>query len=330
MTCTLLALAATLALSSDFAQLRKSWGLQPADPSRPGLWKTRGGSSPAILVRADTTSSGEVLRTEWSAENGLREVDIPEERFWAILDGFAKGQEWIETDPDALPATPFTPPSSQLAQGFRCPSCRPPLVAATWSPHGGTRLLVGRVKAPRKAPRLSVSESVTEDGLLSLASQQGLSLASKNPCREGVGSCTLELDGPKSEHWRFARTDAASPWKLAEASFVSNAWWNPEWDWDSLRIAAPREFRLVLENWLNAELDVDGARLLRPLEPILLLSVAEWNSRTLPGLSVGTIVDRLVTMPSAPSAIVLCETSDFTISIDTFGRRKLELREAPR
>ena len=38
----------------------------------------------------------------------------------------------------------------------------------------------------------------------------------------------------------------------------------------------------------------------------------------------------LVAMPSAPSAIVLCDAPDFKISIDTFGRRKLELREASR
>ena len=230
----LLALAVSLAAPSEFAQLRKTWGLQIADPARPGLWKARGrDSDPRVLVRVDTTAAGDILRSEWSAEKGVQEVDLPDDRFWVILDGFAQGREWIETDPDALPAKVFLTPVTELAQGFRCTACRPSLVAATWSPHGGTRLLVGRSTAPQGTPRLALSETVSEEGILSLVSQQGLSIETKNPCREGKGFCALDLAGPKGERWRLSRRDGSSPWRLAEATFPGNAWWNPEWDWDS-------------------------------------------------------------------------------------------------
>ena len=118
--------------------------------------------------------------------------------------------------------------------------------------------------------------------------------------------------------------------RTKEASFIANAWWNPEWDWDSLRIESPREFRLMLANWLDAEVDVDGARLLRPIEPILDISVAEWSARALEGLSTAAAVQKLAASPSAPSAIMLCETPSFRLSIDMFGRRRLQMLEETR
>lgn len=326
----LLVAAAIAAPQSEFAQLRRVWNLQPADPARPGLWraKTKPGE-PATFVRVDTGKRGELLRSEWSAESGTRDVDLPEETFWAILDGFSAGKDWIETDPDALGDTPFSVPRQQLAQGFRCSGCRDGLVAATWSPYGGTRLLVARSNKVRHPAKLALSPAVTESGIRSLASQQGLSIDAPNPCRDGGQSCSLELVGSRGERWRFARPSQNAPWRLLDASFTGNAWWNPDWDWDSLRIEAPREFRLVLKNWLDAEVDVDGARLLRPIESILEASVSDWTSRSLAGLDVAPVVDRISGMSSPPSALVLCETPSFRLSVDVFGRRKLELLEAP-
>ena len=326
-------LAAGLVASpaSEFSALSKVWGLRPADPARPGLWKAAGkASEPALLARIDTSVRGEVIRSEWSAEKGQQEVDLPEERFWSILDGFSQGEEWVETDPDALSDVSLGPPASSLAQGFRCAKCRPPLVAATWSPHGGTRLLVSRSGATARKPRLQVSESVTESGILSAARQRGLEVSSSNPCREGSGSCAIDLTGGKGERWSFARSSPSSPWRFVEASFPGSAWWNPEWDWDSLRIESPREFRLMLSNWLDAEVDVDGAKLLRPIESILDISVAEWNARALEGLSTKAAVERLAKSPSAPSAIVLCETPSFRLSVDMFGRRVLQMSKETR
>lgn len=327
-------LLAALAISAqgEFAQLRKTWALQPADPARPGLWRAGARTGePSLLLRVDTSASGEILHWEWSAEAGARETDIPEETFWSILDGLSRGHEWVETDPDALPSKRFRVPTAQLAQGFRCRSCSPALVAATWSPHGGTRLLISRSDAPRRAPSIDVTESVTEEGIRSLVRQRGLSLESSNPCKDGNGTCHLEVGGGKGERWSFDRSGSTQPWHLAEATFPGSPWWNPEWDWDSLRIESPREFRLILKNWLDAEIDVDGARLLRPIEPILSASVSDWTSRAIPGLDPTPAVDRLAKASSPPLAIVVCETPAFRLSVDTFGRRKLEvLRGASR
>lgn len=326
MTLTVLIAALAASATSEFAQTRKAWSLQPADHARPGLWRARGGANGAtLLVRIDTTAVGEIVRWEWSAEIGPRETDLPEDAFWSILDGIAQGREWIETDPDALPSKSFTAPTAQLAQGFRCPSCRPPLVAATWSPHGGTRLLISRSESSRRAPTIDVAEFVTEDGIRSLLRQQGLSLESSNPCKGGDEACTLEAGGARGEHWVFSRDAKSRGWHLAEATFPGPPWWNPEWDWDSLRIESPREFRLMLKNWLDAEIDVDGARLLRPIESILGASVSDWTSRSVRGLDPGPAIDRLAKASTPPSAIVICETPEFRLSVDTFGRRRLEV-----
>lgn len=327
----LLAAGLVASQASGFSALAKVWGLRPADPARPGLWKAAGkASEPSLLARIDTNSRGEVIRSEWSAEEGVQEVDLPEGRFWSILDGFSQGEEWVETDPDALGGVSFGPPAASLAQGFRCAKCKPPLAAATWSPHGGTRLLVSRSATTARKPRLQVSESVAESGILSAARQRGLEVAATNPCREGVGNCALELAGSKGERWSFSRSGPADPWRLVEASFPGAPWWNPEWDWDSLRIESPREFRLMLSNWLDAEVDVGGAKLLRPIESILDVSVAEWNARALEGLSTKAAVERLAKSPSAPSAIVLCETPSFRLSVDMFGRRVLKMSKETR
>lgn len=320
-------LAASLLGSSEFSQFRKTWALQPADPARPGLWRARGSTPGSSLhVRVDTAAGGELLRLEWSAESGVRETDIPEEAFWSILDGLSQGREWVETDPDALPSGAIPLPAARIAQGFRCPSCQPPLVAATWNPHGGTRLLIARTDRAKRPPSLDVTESVSEDGIRSLARQQALGVESSNPCKDGIGACSLDLSGSRGERWSFARGGSQQAWHLADASFPGPPWWNPEWDWDSLRIESPREFRLILKNWLDAEIDVDGARLLRPLEPILAMGVSDWTSRTLPGIDPGPTIDRLIKLSSPPSALVICETPSFRLSVDTFGRRKLEVQ----
>lgn len=327
----LLVAAIAAAGPQDARALRKIWGLKPADPGRPGLWKARSAPEEApvsVLVRLDTAADGTWSNCEWSAESGRRETDLPEARFWSILDGLSGDQEWVETDPDALPAGVFGTPNHRLAQGFRCPSCRPVLVAATWSPHGGTRLLVARTATAAPLPiRLDVSSSVREDGLFSLARQQGFATRSVNPCREGGGTCELELAGKAGESWVLGRADGQSPWRLRRASFPGSAWWNPEWDWDSLRLESPREFRLMLRNWLDAELDVIGARLVRPLESILAATTSDWNARRIPGLDAGPAVERLSALPSAPSAVVLSDARGLRVSVDGFGRRTIEILE---
>jgi hypothetical protein len=329
---TALVWAAILAAGAQDARaFRKSWGLTPADPGRPGLWKARPAADEApltVLVRLDTALDGSWSRCEWSAESGRREADLPESRFWSVLDGLSGSREWVETDPDALPDGVLGTPRADLAQGFRCPTCQPVLVAATWSPHGGTRLLVARSPiAPSKQVRLDIGPGIREDGLFSLARQKGFATKMANPCREGGGTCGLELSGPAGETWILGRVDGTSPWHLRTASFPGSAWWNPEWDWDSLRLESPREFRLMLRNWLDAELDVIGARLVRPLEPVLSASTSDWNARRIPGLSVVPAVDRLSTFPSAPSSVVLSDTAGVRVSVDGFGRRTIEIVE---
>lgn len=324
----LLALS-NLASPDDFATLRRTWGLVPADAARPGLWKakSRRGETAEVLVRVDTTAKGVVVRSEWSAETAKREVDLPEDGFWSILDGFSGGQEWLETDPDALPSGVFEPPTSALAQGFRCPTCNPVLVAATWSPHGGTRLLVGRSTAPKPATRFQIQAKVTEEGILSLARQRSLGVEGRNPCKDGGGTCQLDLVGGAGERWRLSRRSGTASWRLDAASFPGSAWWNPEWSWDSLRIESPREFRLVLKNWLDAELDVVGARLIRPLEPILSSGAAEWNARALTDLAIAPTLDRLAPLASPPASLTLCEGKRLRVSIDAFGRRTIAFSE---
>jgi len=326
------ALAILVAGPQEARAFRKAWGLTPADPARPGLWKARPTKDEpglTVLVRLDTTAGGAWSRCEWSAESGRKESDLPEARFWSVLDGLSDNREWVETDPDALPEGVFATPRSELAQGFRCPACDPVLVAATWSPHGGTRLLVGRVgsDAPALPLRLDVSASIREDGLFSLARQKGFTVSGVNPCREGGGTCALEMSGGNGERWQLGRADGASAWHLRSASFPGTAWWNPEWDWDSLRTESPREFRLMLRNWLDAELDVIGAKLVRPLEPVLSAGASDWNARRIPGLDAGPVVDRLSGQASAPSSVVLCEGAGLRVSVDGFGRRTIELVE---
>lgn len=308
-----------------FRSIQRSWGLTPADPARPGLLKARAakGESVEVLVRLDTTAQGGLRRCEWSAESRKREVDLPEERFWAVLDALSGGKEWIETDPDLLPTGVFEPQASSLAQGFRCVECQPQLVAATWSPHGGTRLLVGTVAAPRTKVRFAILEGATEEGIASMANQRSLGVENRNPCRDGGGSCSLTLTGAKGERWTLARSSGNAAWRLEEASYPGAAWWNPEWSWDSLRQESPREFALVLRNWLDAELDVIGARLVRPLEPILAAGTSDWNARAIPDLDAGPVVAQLVKSSSPPGPLELCAGRDLRVGIDGFGRRSI-------
>lgn len=318
-------LSAPGSTADGFRAIHRSWGLVPADPARPGLSKARAarGESVDVLVRLDTTAQGGLRRCEWSAESRRREVDLPEERFWSVLDALSGGKEWIETDPDLLPAGVFEPPPSSLAQGFRCVDCKPQLVAATWSPHGGTRLLVGAVAAPRPKVRFAILEGASEEGIASMANQRSMGVEARNPCRDGGGSCSLTLTGSKGEKWLLSRASGADSWRLVEASFPGTSWWNPEWSWDSLRQESPREFALVLRNWLDAELDVIGARLIRPLEPVLAAGTSDWNGRAVPDLDVGPVVGQLVKSSYAPGPLELCGGRDLRVSIDGFGRRSI-------
>lgn len=321
--------AAPSARTEGFPAIRRSWGLTIADPARPGLLKARPlkGESVDVLVRLDTTSSGGLRRTEWSAESRKREVDLPEDRFWAVLDGLSGGKEWIETDPDLLPEGVFEPTSSALAQGFRCVDCTPQLVAATWSPHGGTRLLVGAVAAPRAKARFAILEGATEEGIASMAAQRSLGVEGRNPCREGSGSCSFTLTGAKGERWMLSRLSGSDSWRLLEASYPGSSWWNPEWSWDSLRQESPREFALILRNWLDAELDVIGARLIRPLEPVLAAGTSDWTARAVPELDLAPIVTELARMSIPPGPLVLCDGRDLRVAIDGFGRRTILFRK---
>lgn len=318
-------LCAPSAQADGFRAIKRSWGLVPADPARSGLLKARSlkGEGVDILVRLDTTVSGGLRRIEWSAETRKREVDLPEERFWAVLDGLSGGKEWIETDPDLLPEGVFETPAASLAQGFRCVDCKPQMVAATWSPHGGTRLLVGAVSAPRTKARFAILEGATEEGIASMANQRSLGVEGRNPCREGAGSCSFTLTGTKGERWMLSRLSGTEPWRLVEASYPGSAWWNPEWSWDSLRQESPREFALILRNWLDAELDVIGARLIRPLEPVLAAGTSDWTSRAVPELDLAPVVTELVKLSIPPGPLVLCEGRDLRVSIDGFGRRSI-------
>ncbi|MCB9495558.1 MAG: hypothetical protein H6686_01545 [Fibrobacteria bacterium] len=321
-----------LAQATPASSIARAWKLTPADPARPGLFRapaTPTDEGAEILVRLDTARDGSLQSCEWSAEKDLRQTDLPETRFWSILDGLAGSGTWTEIDPDALPGKLFTPPRTSLAQGFRCDQCPAPLVAATWSPHGGTRLLVARA-VPKSLPtRIGVDPNVTEDGILSMARQQKLSVEARNPCKNGKGLCSFELAGSRGERWSFTRPTANAPWSLASAGYPGEAWWNPAWDWDSLRIESPREFRHLLKTWLDAELDVVGSRLIRPIEPILTATTGDWTSRRLSGLELDRTLDTLVALPNPPSVLQLTPGPAHRVRIDALGRRTLDGWSSP-
>jgi len=331
-----LLLAASLAASgfanspgwpADMNSLRKAWNLAPADAARRGLWECRklSKASDRILVRADSTKDGSTRSLEWTAESGLSRKDLPEDVFWAILDGASQNAEWTEADPDILPKAFLRTMEEPASQGFLCRSCKPRLVAATFTRHGATGLRIASM--PESAPTISVglAPGITEDGIRSLASQRSLSVDVANPCKDKGGICTMELGGAAGQKWVFTRANGAAAWTGLDASYQSGAWWSPDWDWDSLRTHSPREFSAVVGAWIGSQADLLANNLLTPIEPILAFPVSSWKNRELQGLRVQAVSDSVAKLPRPPVSLTLAQTDRLRVGIDEFGRRTLKL-----
>lgn len=313
----------------DMDALRKAWKLVPADPARPDLWESRKwpGGTRRLLVRADSARDGAVRSVEWSAEEGVRALDIDDESFWSILDAFSGDAEWAESDPDGLPKSFLRGLDVAPSQGFVCRSCKPRLVAATLTRHGATGLRIAKLAEPAAPITVGLAAGLTDDGLRSLAAQQKLSIDVANPCRDKNGICTMEMSAEGGRKWIFRRRDGASPWTRLEASYQAGAWWSPEWDWDSLRLQSPREFKSVVGDWIGSEADVVASKLLAPVESVLGFSVSHWKARDLPGLRVRQVSDSVARLAAPPKALVLARTDRLEFGIDPFGRRIVNLGE---
>lgn len=330
----LLAIAGTLLATADFtpqAQLQ-AWQLVPADSARPGLLCSRPLSQGRVQTLARLDTAGGVLQgIAWHAEQGVVRRDLPDEAFWAILDGTGTG-DWVEAEPGTLPTGLLARLESPPGQAFLCRSCEPVLAATTHVWNRTTSLTISRLEAAEHpaAERHGWSSDLSEFGLRSTAGQAGLLFAGANPCREGGGSCTLEFrDSASGARWKWTRSRGNETWLQLEASFPGNAWWSPQWDWDSLRADSPRDFQLLLRNWLDAELDVDVRKLLGPFEPVLAAPLSSWNARRLPGLDLSTLVAQLAEAAAPPSGFVLAEAPGMRLAIEPTGRRTLVLKGRP-
>jgi hypothetical protein len=308
---------------SNMDGFRRDWSLSPVGAPRKGVWDCGKVSNSAVRVLAFADSAGGSVRSiDWWAESGARDLDLPDDAFWAVLDGLSSGKEWTESDPDALGASFRKGLDGPAAQGFLCRSCEPRLEAATWVSHGSTRLRVARmaVAAPKSsAPGLSAG--LTGEGIRSMAAQKGLSVASSNPCRSGGGDCAIELSGPKGQRWTFRRASGAAPWTGLDASWQAGPWWSAEWNWDSLRQENRREFAEVLEHWISADADVAARNLLGPVEPVLSFPVSSWFSRTLPGVRIPALADSFSRLASPPSSFEFARSTGLRAGVDAFGRR---------
>lgn len=303
---------------------RHEWGLTPARSPRLGVWDCRRLSDGTlrVLAFADSSSGRSLRSVDWWAESGARDVDLPDETFWAVLDGLSDGKEWTESDPEALDDAFRSGLEGPAAQGFLCRSCSLRLEAATWVSHGSTRLRVSRIAgASRHAAAAGLSRGLTDAGIRSLAGQRGLGVVSANPCREGGGDCVLELSGPKGQRWIFRRSGGDSSWNTMEASWPGGPWWSPEWSWDSLRVESRRDFADLLEQWIGADADVAARNLLAPVEPALSFPVSAWFDRSLPGLRLHALADSLSRLPSPPPTLETARMPGLRAGIDGFGRR---------
>lgn len=335
---TLLSAALALAFSGaagwpeNMDGFRRLWRLVPVESPRRGAWESGvlSTDSARVLVRADTVVGGAVRAMDWWAERGPRDVDLPDDAFWDVLDGLSGGLEWTEADPDGLPSGLVDSMEGPAAQGFLCSACDPLLEAATWVDHGSTHLHVARAaKVPAAAFEPGLAAAITGDGIRSLARQKGMGVVLANPCRQGGGDCVLKLSGPKGQEWVFWRASATAPWTSLEASMQAGAWWSPEWNWDSLRIADRREFSGLLMEWLSADADVAARNLLSPVEPVLTFPVSSWFSRRLPGLRFQALADSLSRLSSPPSTVELVRTPRLWATIDAFGRRTIHVGDRP-
>ncbi len=310
--------------------LRKAWGLQLADPARPGLWESRklSSGSERILASIDSFKDGRVQSVEWTAESGVHAKDIDDKEFWAILDGTSLEAEWTETDPDGLPKPFLRTLDVSPSQGFLCRSCKPRLVAATFTRHKATGLRIGLLAESFADLVVGLAPGITEDGLRSLAGQRKLTVDVANPCLDKNGICSMELSGEAGQKWIFRRRDGKAPWTRLEASYQAGIWWSPDWDWDSLRIQSPREFKTVIGEWIGSEADVVGSKLLGPIEPVLAFTVSSWKSRDLPGLRVKQVSDSIAKLDAPPRHLRLAHTRELEFEIDSFGRRIVKIGEA--
>lgn len=313
----------------DMDGFRRDWSLAPASAPRKGIWLSSriSSASARILVYADSTAGRDVRAMDWWAESGARDIDLPDDAFWGILDGLSGNKEWTESDPGALGPEIRKGLEGEPAQGFLCRSCEPRLEAATWVSHGTTRLRVARLKSggAARSTAVGLSPGLTADGIRSLAGQKGLSVLSVNPCREGGGECVMDLSGPKGQKWIFRRGSGNDAWSSLEASFQAGPWWSAEWNWDSLRIQSRREFAELLTEWLSADADVAARTLLGPVEPVLSFPVSAWLSRSLPGMRIAAVADSFSRLTSPPSNFQLVRSPALKASVDAFGRRTIQV-----
>jgi len=309
--------------------LRKRWTLQAVPAPRAGVWVSPIWSKgdQRVLVRPDSAKDGSVRSLSWWAESGPREIDLPEDAFWGILDALSGNEEWTETDPDALPQAFLKGMEATAAQGFVCHACAPNLAAATWVSHGTTRLRVATLGAAAHArvAEPGLAKGVTTEGLRSLARQRGLQIGMVNPCKGGSGECVLELTASKGQRWVFRRASSNAAWDRMEATWQGGAWWSPEWNWDSLRTASGNEFADLIGAWVSADADLAARNLLGPIEPVLSFPVSAWLSRSLPGMDFKRLSDSLAKQPTPAAGFELVRGPKFKASVDAMGRRRMEI-----
>jgi hypothetical protein len=280
-----------------------------------------------LLLRADSSKDGTVKSVEWMAETGVQARDIDDERFWSILDATSGDAEWTEADPAGLPKSFLKSLDASPSQGFLCRSCKPALVAATLARHGATGLRIAKLSESSSPAFVGLAAGITDDGLRSMAAQQKLSIDVANPCQDKNGMCTIEMSGEGGRKWTFRRRDGNAPWSRLEASYQAGAWWSSEWDWDSLRIQSPRDFKSVIGEWIGSEADVVASKLLVPVESVLGFTVSNWKTRELPGLRVRQVSDSVSKLAAPPNSLVLARTERLDFEIDAFGRRIVNIGE---
>ncbi|MEN9354900.1 MAG: hypothetical protein RL318_2225 [Fibrobacterota bacterium] len=273
-----------------------------ADTARPGLQECARLSSGGVRILARVKADVRGMRhSEWSAEQGLNAVHVPDETFWRILDGLAGSQgEWLERDPSTLGQDSILF-EARVGQSFECRGCPGDWLAGTWGPYGASRLLVVR-RDPVKRQALDDSLALVPQAQ---ASSAVLPLKVSTPCRDKGGNCLEERIGPGGTRWQFRRERSGEGWQTLRVEWESQ----PLGDSISLSLLRedlpPSELRLLLRNWLDAEIDMFAANVLAPAPTLFTTSVSSWRRRVLPGFRTEAILKDLGMRSSFPDSLLL-------------------------
>lgn len=303
--------------------------LSPADEARPGLLvsATLSPAGTRVLCRAETGRDGHVVALDWSAESGAREVDLPDDAFWAILDHYAEGGEWLERAPSSLTAAQRALFPAGAAQAFALANGR--LLAATNAPSGATRLRVAFMgtRTAEHRPVFTLLPFKAFD-------LPGAALVSRIPCRSKGGACEERWRGKNGADWTLRRTHPDSSWQSLRYVAHEAPWWDG-FDWDSLRRETPqRDFRLLLTNWIGTQGDLLIAQLLEEAQPLFAFGVEDWRRRRLAGLDPARLADSLTGLPSPPARLIIYRSQTgrqhAEVGFDLDGRRWVEVTRPAR